>query len=101
MRSSQGLLPGRNPWKTTRPIRAAHGWVAAVVRGKTARGSHTSSQVAEISRVVGRVKLEHRLHPYCPLGVRVIIQMSVPPRLPDRLDANTSVRPSVDRPGCW
>ena len=38
---------------------------------------------------------------YWPLGVRVAIQMSVPPNPPDRLEAKSSVRPSPDRLGCW
>src|SRR6266705_3374620 len=35
-----------------------------------------------------------------PLGVRVDIQMSVPPKPLDRLEAKSSVRPSTDSPGC-
>jgi len=37
---------------------------------------------------------------YCPLEVRVDIQMSVPPNPPCRLEAKTSVRPSPERLGC-
>src|SRR5207249_6839526 len=37
---------------------------------------------------------------YCAPGVRVDTQISVPPKPPDRLDANSSVRPSPERLGC-
>lgn len=37
---------------------------------------------------------------YCPLDVRVDIQMSVPPNPPCRLEAKTSVRPLPERLGC-
>src|SRR2546428_2270730 len=68
-----------------RPIGAAHGWVAAGVRGKTAQQSQdTTSQAAEIAPVLGRVKMERAY------GAGAMFFTTVPPFI-----TNTTRRSAV------
>src|SRR5438034_4734694 len=81
--------------KTMRPIRAAHGWVAALVRSKAAqRSQDTTSQAAEIAPVLDCVKMER-----CADALTGPARRSSPPCL-----LSSRTRPAAARrclpPGC-
>src|SRR2546425_1218021 len=79
---------GWESWKTMRPIRAAHGWVAALVRGKAARRSQdTTSQAADIAPVLECVKLER-----CTDALTAPARRSSPPCLPSSRTRHAAAR---------
>src|SRR6266576_1624026 len=64
-------------------------------------GSHAASSASAVNEARMRdVVLMGPPSVQFPPGVRVDIQISVPPKPPDRLDAKSNVRPPLDRLGC-
>src|SRR6266576_17443 len=64
-------------------------------------GSHAASSASGVNEARMRdVVLMGPPSVQFPPGVRVDIQISVPPKPPDRLDAKSNVRPPLDRLGC-